>query len=280
MRFSERLGIIDVRSALQGRSLDLPTRSRLWSAVAQAVPNSGGQMRFTQTWMGALYSEIWSEFFKEPVDEMPQSEAEVRARLKQVFIDGQWYEVYDLMEFMFRSTHKGSKKNLPEQVSHILAEEMAGFRLLRGEFVEITSETEIEAIEDSLSVTNNERFAPAHAHIKTALSLLSDRREPNYRNSIKESISAVEAVAQILTGDSNAELGKALKLLQPTIHGALLSAFTKLYGYTSDADGIRHALTDEPNLDPADAKFMLVACSGFVSYLIQKGGETPQPSTN
>jgi hypothetical protein len=47
-------------------------------------------------------------------------------------------------------------------------------------------------------------------------------------------------------------------------------AFVKLYGYTSDADGIRHALMDESDLASEDAKFMLVLCSAFVNYLLAK----------
>jgi hypothetical protein len=50
----------------------------------------------------------------------------------------------------------------------------------------------------------------------------------------------------------------------------LKAAFSSLYGYTSDANGIRHALTEEPDLDQADAVFMLVTCSSFCNYLISK----------
>ncbi len=47
----------------------------------------------------------------------------------------------------------------------------------------------------------------------------------------------------------------------------------KFYNYTSDADGIRHALIDEPNLSFEDAKFMLVSCSAFVNYLVTKASK-------
>jgi hypothetical protein len=59
-----------------------------------------------------------------------------------------------------------------------------------------------------------------------------------------------------------------------TIHPALESGFTKLYGYTSDSGGIRHALTDTAE-DPrfSDAKFMLVACSAFTSFLLARAAE-------
>lgn len=48
----------------------------------------------------------------------------------------------------------------------------------------------------------------ANIHLTKALSLLSDRNKPDYRNSIKESISAVEATCKSLTGIST--LDKAL----------------------------------------------------------------------
>jgi hypothetical protein len=103
--------------------------------------------------------------------------------------------------------------------------------------------------------------------LKQAVTLLSRKPTPDYRNSIKESISAVEAICAAVTGDPKATLGQALKIIdsQAPLHGALRSAFEKLYGYTSDADGIRHALLEDTTLEQEDAVFMLVACSAFVS---------------
>ena len=53
------------------------------------------------------------------------------------------------------------------------------------------------------------------------------------------------------------------------IHGGLKSAFNTLYGYTSDANGIRHAGNiGGPSSTFEEAKFMLVSCSAFINYLI------------
>ncbi len=70
-------------------------------------------------------------------------------------------------------------------------------------------------------------------------------------------------------GDVRATLTRALRKLEDrvSLHAALKDAFGKLYGYTSDADGIRHALLDESDLGFEDAKFMLVSCASFVNYL-------------
>ena len=61
-------------------------------------------------------------------------------------------------------------------------------------------------------------------------------------------------------------LGDLLKEMERggKLHPALKASFSSLYGYTSDADGIRHALIGEEANDFEDAKFMLVACSSFI----------------
>ena len=75
-------------------------------------------------------------------------------------------------------------------------------------------------------------------------------------------------MCQIITQNNKATLGDALKLLKDKIHPALKSAFEKLYGYTSDANGIRHANgLGEGNLTFEEAKYMLISCSAFVNYL-------------
>jgi len=226
--------------------------------------------------MYVFFAHIWADHYKEPVDSMPLLESHVRVVVRRTFLEEEWWEVYDIIEFSVNSRHNGNRDQFRELIASILTEEMAGFRIIGDQFVEITDETEIAAIEDAFRISSTDRFQPAREHLSAALKLLSDRRGPDFRNSIKESISAVEATAQILTGNPQAELGHAIKLLEATapIHGALRRALLSLYGYTSDAGGIRHALTEEPHLDGADAKFMLVTCSAFVVLMIQKASFT------
>ncbi len=50
-------------------------------------------------------------------------------------------------------------------------------------------------------------------------------------------------------------------------------AFSRLYGYTSDEGGIRHAMQEDAKCDFDDAKYMLVTCSAFVSFLVAKAGK-------
>ncbi len=72
---------------------------------------------------------------------------------------------------------------------------------------------------------------------------------------------------------------EAMKALEDRvrIHPALRKAFGGLYGYTSDEQGIRHALLDKPEspVGRDEAVFMLGACASFVTYLLSKSrGQT------
>ena len=51
------------------------------------------------------------------------------------------------------------------------------------------------------------------------------------------------------------------------IHEAMKSAFEKLYGYTSDENGIRHGGIDFKGASSDDARYMLISCSAFINYL-------------
>ena len=121
-----------------------------------------------------------------------------------------------------------------------------------------------------------DRWISINSHLKRSLDLLADRKTPDYRNSIKEAISAFEALCRIIVGDDSLELGRAVDALTRKgvqIHGAVKNGLKNIYGYTSDVSDIRHALKDAPTVDFEDAKFMLVMCSGFVNYLIAKASK-------
>jgi hypothetical protein len=153
----------------------------------------------------------------------------------------------------------------------------SGYRFVNGRLVPISSPVETEAVEEAISSCRHSGLSAASIHIDAALECFSRRPEPDYRNSIKESISAVESVAKLISGHDKGGLKDALQALRKRgvpVHPALEGGFLQVYGWTSDADGIRHALTTEDSRAGFDeAKFMLVACSAFVNYLISKAAD-------
>lgn len=145
------------------------------------------------------------------------------------------------------------------------------YRIINDEIVEITSEQEIKTIETAID--NSARNVKMH--LNRALELYAQRPDGDYRNSIKESISAVEAFCREKTGENT--LGKALNKLEKNgivFPDVLKHAFDKLYAYTNQPDaGIRHALMDDTGVytpKAEEAIFMLVSCSAFINYLNKK----------
>jgi hypothetical protein len=216
-------------------------------------------------------SALWHDHLKRPVDEIPDTVARMIEQIRQHFFSSDWYEVYDFVEFVANRPIWTSAENVMQDFNEVLTEELSAYRFVAGKLAPISSEQEKSAIERAISQTSNS-YSTTSEHLRQAIDLLARKPTPDYRNSIKESISAVEALCAIVTGDPKATLGQALKIIdtQAKLHGALRSAFEKLYGYTSDANGIRHALMEESKLEQEDAIFMLVACSAFVSYVIAK----------
>ena len=279
MRFSQRQGHKPVKQAIQSESMDDALKNSLWNALQTVIWDSHqSSTPYSYTKHSSLYEILklyWRDYFKSPTDEIPKSFPDAIREVRSYFFGCPWYEVYDFIEFSSHLLGK-SRPRFIAACNAALEREISGYRLVDDQIIPITSPTELDAVEESLA--NTAGHIGANEHLRRALELLSDRTNPDYRNSVKESISAVEAVAQAVTDDPSATLGAALKAIstQATMHPALNRSLSALYGFTSDAGGIRHALLDESNLDFVDAKFMLVACSAFVNYIIGKAPKALQ----
>lgn len=183
----------------------------------------------------------------------------------------EWYEVYDFVDIHLSVIEEDKRPQRVQKYNELFEQEKAGYRVVNCAVEPITNKQEIEIIE----AASNSPYHSVNEHLQKALELYGDRKNPDYENSIKESISAVEAMCCIITGMSGAQatLGNALKKLEENgvhIHGAVKNAFSSLYGYASDESGIRHGGIDFTNAPAEDAKYMLVSCSAFVNYLIEK----------
>lgn len=270
-RFSERIGAVQVQKVLQTDGMSDLLRNTIWNFIVSLYDDG------KSGWWKA--AEIFSQFFfKLPVDELPLYNIRRREWLKEKIYSITWYEVYDFTEFLainhsrIQEYSLWDRYKIQKALNEIFEQEHSGIRFIGGELVPISNPAETAAIDEALDISARYGLSGAHAHLIGALQLLGKRPDPDYRNSVKEAISAVESIAkQLGRADSQGlsgaldELGKKVEL-----HGALKAAFIKLYGYTSDEEGIRHAMLDESTVGFDEAKYMVVSCSAFVNYLASK----------
>ncbi len=278
MQFSQRIGKKDIRQSLQTDYIDHVLENRLWNNILNDFIGqiSDYSSRFEESLRAKIFKYIWEDFFEFKTDEIPSymdgsfSTAGFTEYIKDWFQKAKWYEKYDFIEFI-SNISESLGLDFITKVNNNLKRELAGYTIIQNKIVQITSDQEVQAIEEA--IINTSKYKSVEIHLSQAIELLSNRQNPDYRNSIKEAISAVEAYCCILTGDSKATLGKALTQIEKThkIHNAMKSSFSALYGYTSDSGGIRHSLLeDDIDVTLEDAKFMLISCSAFINYLKAK----------
>lgn len=278
LSFSQRMGLTPKEFPLQVDSLDDATRMDIWNAFYRVFSDTMGEEYYIDRMpiiRKSLCDYIWTELLKQDASCLFSIE-NIVGKVKVMILHKQtpWYRVLDFCEYLMQ-WNRSSLHGFGKMLNELFEKNNVAYRVIGNEISPITDENEIQEIKTAMTLPD--RFAGARMHITTALQLLSDRENPDYRNSIKESISAVESVCIVLDGNPSASLGKALKLLEGNgikIHQSLKNGFSNIYGYTSDEGGIRHAMIEEGNIvTQEDALFMLVSCSAFCHYLQQKGAQ-------
>ena len=193
--------------------------------------------------------ENWSKFFKE----------------------ANYVEIFDFLTFFVRDSD--CPANLVEEISRAMDQPFSPYRLsIHAKTVfPAVGEEETKSLERDLDAAFSSPFSGSKIHLQSALDSLG---KGDHLATVRDSIHAVESAVKDFTDEPNATLSKAVKSLvnEGGVHKALADAFDKLYAYTSDEKGIRHALVFGSNervgLD--EAIFFLSACTAFVGFLSRK----------
>lgn len=276
MRFSERMGFKEPSNIIQLEGMNKDLRTSLWNIFYKLyLAYEGKEISYRSGCIKSsdqVTSHIWMNFLKLEIDIKPEfGYTSFENKFKKIFFDLEWYEVYDLLEFIvnYDDTERGDQ--FKEICNIIFERELSAYRFIDNYLIKNVEDIEVDMIERTLKV---DKYVGVKIHINEALKLISDKKSPDYRNSIKESISAVESICSIICGKETASLGEALNIISKknnsNFHPALLEGYKKIYGYTSNGDGIRHSLLEEDALTYEDALYMLVSCSSFANYLISK----------
>ena len=272
--FSDRNGIVIENTEMQVTQFDVRTRTALISTTRSlfsdfeftSYSNSGKD----NTWQ-LIFKEILSNVYAMEVDWNRVYESDkVIGMICETIREDSYHAVLTVIEFfanVVSSCFTAFFHSPIERFNIVFEREYVGYRFVGSHITPITNSTEVSEISEAAASPYKE----VNSHLEKSIKYLSDRTAPDYENSIKESISAVERMCSIIIGKSTT-LGDALKQLEKSgleINSAMKAAFQQLYGYTCEGSAIRHAgKIGGPGSTFEEAKFMLVSCSAFVNYLI------------
>lgn len=300
--FSDRNGINSISKEIQLTDFDERTRTLLYNKVQVAFHQIGTSISHSNHTWRDLYLNVLAEVYCIDITRLMYMDdntvAQTFSRYIENTIKNDTYDsVLTLIEYVFDWTSKCfnfrnrligydtyiegtptsghySQYQFDERefMNEFFERECIGYRFVAGRIVKITDEQEIKAIDEAV----NCEFDSCRSHISNAVRFLADRVNKDYKNCVKESVSAVESMCKIITKNEHATLGDALRELERKrgLKGPLKSAFEKFYSYTNDKGGIRHSdglFVSEVTFE--EAKFMLVSCSAFVNYLIAEYGK-------
>lgn len=293
--FSEKIGLSTCTIKMQTNEFDDRTRTLIGNhlydvlSVVFSYASTIGISRYLnpsrQTPLQAMSSDFCKDILSEVLNvsvHLPSNKFynwEVNYdRFAEIISSAPYNEVLDFLWYVCHwiATHTTSTSFVHEiynGFNQLFEKEYVGYRFIAGEIVPITDKSESAEIEQACLIP----FDGARTQLQKALGFLSDREHPDYKNCVKESISAVESVCKVISGNEKAALKDAINGLIANgmnIHGSLKSAILALYGYASDEGGIRHAEREtESTVTFEEAKFMMVTCSAIVNYLVAEYGK-------
>lgn len=256
--FSDRNGIKPENVEIQLRDFDKRTRVQLQNMINNMYAKTYNyELNEWDSEIQEFFRYVLGDIYAEPTDVQKRYYAtDIFLIINNTINKDSYDEVLTVIEALVQYWDSYMQKwrpdyyieyygyvdsSLYEEANEVFEKEYIGYRFIDEKITPISDKYEMAAVNEALQNI----YQPVRVHISKANSLLADRENPDYENSIKESISAVEAICEIITllHGKEATLGNMLKHLEDKgvyIHPALKSAFNILYGYTSEASGIRH----------------------------------------
>lgn len=282
--FSDRNSINSISKEIQFVDFSNGTRTRLKNLTTKIIESDLSSRNYDEgrTRLARLISD---DLLCISFDSNESSFDSCLHTVYTIFDEGDYYDVLDTIEFFSESLYVHNyveekkqrqygnpyaqvRLDLCAVYNQLLENEYVGYRFVGGKITRITNSKEIETI-NKASLTSCEKI---NEHIDKAISYLSETGDKDYKNSIKESITAVETLASMIAKNDKATLGGLIDQIdkKKSIHPALKEAIKKLYGFASDEPGIRHGKEGEGNdVNYEEAEFVLVICSAITNYLIE-----------
>lgn len=277
LTFSQLHGYESLPEPMQLEEISDDLRREIWNTTRELLLSQSGTnalyRRYFYEEMQRFIERVLGNFLKKPEDEIDTSYEEVINLFRDWILKGRFNKVLDLVRFMLNERKYGEK--LVNPINKSFETCVAAYYLDMShcpyQFFPRSNKAQGEATRTAIKTIRDGGMDGAATHLRDAAAHINAQQ---FADSISDSIHAVESVARRIDPKSNT-LGAALKALEKKgllTNGQLKTGFEKIYTYTNNEEGIRHAqvFKDSPDVGLDEAMFMFGACASFAAYLVNK----------
>lgn len=281
--FSRRYGYEPLPRSMQLEEISEDLRREIFNAVRVLLLGTKSSFGYFVNDGARFIERIFGKFSGITEDKVDNNFENILDWSNRIIYYEEFNRVLDFLEIVMNDNYE--IEYFSTRIGEAFEQYGAAYRLNTSQrpyrFFPCSSKEQGDATQTAIETLRGDNMHGASTHLRQAAEHINARR---YGNSIADSIHAVESVARHIDPKSSKALGPALRSIENAgllKHPALKQAFSKLYGYTSDEQGIRHALIDQaaPDVGSDEAMFMFGACASFAAYLANKhrqaGGQGP-----
>ena len=288
LTFSQRQGYEPMPDPMRLEEISGALRLEIWNETRRLLESVSYKREFDYFDDGRIHFNaegvefiecVIGRLLKIPEDEVDTEYNNVISFLKKTIRNENFKKILDLVEII---SNEKPDRRFVRKIYHAFEAHAAAYWLDLSrrpyQFFPRSNKAQGDATRKAIETIHDGGMRGAETHFRQAADHLNARQ---FADSIADSIHAVESVACMIDPKAKKTLGEALNSLERSgllKHPALKEAFSKLYGYTSDEKGIRHALLDKPSpdVDLDEAMFMFGACASFAAYLVNKHRKAAQ----
>ncbi len=191
------------------------------------------------------YSSSWEQTAEDFLTKLPWERVyDFCQRIYSDLAQAVWGQDPQTGEPEISTTRDEVQKHIAQELQLLFWEENLAFEFSDGAVRRRGRQHTMDQIARSGLVLGDPKLSEARGHYNKALGFFRNVSNPDYENTVKEAVSAVEAAAQALFSSEGEQLDDILKAIEGSEEGQLPKPITKtfygLYGFRGSGKGVAH----------------------------------------
>ncbi len=203
----------------------------------------------------------------------------------------QWQKAYDFCERLYSQlpnqvgwednygnyteeiSRSDSQAYIAAELQRLFLEESLAYEFTDGAVRRRGRKNTVELTSKSQVVLGATELISARQHFEKALQFFRHPTKPDFENTVKEAVCAVEATGKMLFPMAKAStLGDLIKWFGTTklvsVPKALTQTLTGIYAFRNGAEGVAHGATTGGRVSAEVAEYVLAVCASQIIYLV------------